>query len=147
MTPQILRQPNLLDDCQRVDRPWKVVRAVSKQVYAELRKSGRIAIATRRALVGLAAYRNATQQWPTPAELTHYLFTKKRLPRDDTKLVAPRLTELIRGRVVTLKGVGKVRRGGGLLTLGPARKCRVTGNPAHPVAIREAGSLAREVAA
>mgnify|MGYP006921317918 CR=1 FL=1 len=147
MAPQILRQPSLLDESQRIEHPWKLVRSVSRQMYAELRRNGSLGASTRRALVGLAGYRNRYQEWPTPAELTRFIYHRKRIARDDTKLVAPRLTEFVRGRVVTIKGVGKVRKGGGLCTLLTARRCRVTGHPAHPVAIREAGSLAREIAA
>jgi hypothetical protein len=53
---------------------------------------------------------------------------------------------LLRGYTVTLKDGTKVRRGGGVLTLLPARICRVSGVKAHPVAIREIGSSEREAA-
>lgn len=133
-------QPSLLVDAARADRPWKVVRRVSKAVYAELQKDGKVAARTRRVIVGLAAYRNRTMAWPTASELTADLFSRKRLERNDTRLVAPRLTELLRGRVVRLADGTKVRKGGGLVTLQQARTCAVSGQKAHPVAIREIGS-------
>ena len=138
-------QGSLLEDLERVEQPWKVVRRVSKQVYARLRDSGGASRQTWRVLTALAYYRNRTMAWPTPAELTEFMFKRARIVRNDPRLVAPRLTELVRGRVVTLRGGGKVRRGGGVLTLLPARACRVTGSKAHPVSIREAGSLERQV--
>lgn len=141
-----MTQLSLLTGAERQERPWKVVRAVSRQVYAELRKSGAVAKSTSRVLVALAWYRNSRQEWPTAAELTRFMFERKRLPRNDTKLVAPRLTELLKGKAITRSDGRKVRIGGGLLTLGPARRCSVTGSKAHPVQIREAGSSAREAA-
>ena len=141
-----MTQMSLLADVQRAERPWKVVRRVSKLVYLEIRKSGRAGRMTIRVLVALAAYRNATMQWPTAGELTAWMFTQRRIARHDSRLVAPRLTELVRGRVVRLQDGSKARIGGGLLTLLPTRRCRVTGARAHPVAIREAGSREREVA-
>lgn len=141
-----MTQLSLLAGVEREERPWKVVRRVSRQVYAELRKSGAVARSTARVIVSLAWYRNSTQVWPTAAELTAFMFDKKRLPRNDTKLVAPRLTELLKGKVIHRPDGRKVRLGGGVLTLGPVRKCRVTGGKAHPVCIREAGSSAREAA-
>lgn len=139
-------QLSLLEDVARAERPWKVVRRVSRQIYAVLRDSGIAGETTRRVITSLAWYRNRSMAWPTPAELTAFMFERRRIARLDTRLVAPRLTELVRGRVVRGPGGGKVRQGGGVATYLPARICRVTGNKAHPVAIREAGSLERQVA-
>lgn len=130
----------LFADVVKAERPWKVVRRVSKAIYAELQKDGKVAARTRRVIVGLAAYRNRTMAWPTASELAADLFRRGRLERAETRLVAPRLTELLRGKVVTLSDGSKVRRGGGLVTLQPARRCSVTCKSAHPVAIREIGS-------
>ena len=141
-----MRQLPLLADVERVDRPWKVVRAVSKAVYAELRKGGIVGAMTLKVLTALAWYRNQYQEWPTASELTRFLYTRKRIKREDSRLVAPRLTEMIRGRVERLEDGSRVRKGGGVLWLLPARKCRVTGASAHPVAIREAGSSAQVAA-
>lgn len=141
-----MTQLELLHGIEREERPWKVVRRVSKQVYAYLRDSGIASRRTWQVVTALAYYRNRTQVWPTAAELARFMFERKRIARDDTRLVAPRLTELVRGRVVRLKDGTKVRKGGGVLTLQGTRRCAVTGAPAHPVAIREAGSLERQVA-
>lgn len=141
-----MTQLPLLSVTQRVDQPWKVVRAVSKQVYAEIRKGGHVGRQTLKVVTALAWYRNQRQEWPTPTELTQFMFQRKRIARNDPRVVAPRITELVRGRIVRLASGEKARRGGGVLTLLPVRKCRVTGASAHPVAIREAGSPARQVA-
>jgi tetrahydrodipicolinate N-succinyltransferase len=140
------QQLGLLDAVTKVEKPWKVVRRVSRHVYAELRKSGRIGKQTHRVLTALAFYRNRTQEWPTAAELAAFMFSRGYLDRNDTRLVAPRLTELLRGKVVRLADGSKARKGGGVLMLLPVRTCRVTGARAHPVAIREAGSAERQVA-
>jgi hypothetical protein len=140
------RQQSLLADVARQERPWKRVRAVSKQVYAELRKGGYTKRSAVRVLTALAWYRNARQEWPTPAELAAFMFSRQRIARNDPRIVAPRVTEMLRGVVVRLKDGTTVRRGGGVLTLLPTRVCRETGMRAHPVAIREIGSSEREAA-
>lgn len=141
-----MTQLSLLAGVERVERPWKVVRQVSRQVYAELRRSGRVARRTQQVITALAYFRNRTQSWPTAAELAAFMHQHGRLPRPDSRLVAPRLTELLRGRVDRLKDGTRVRRGGGLLVLQPVRRCAVSGESAHPVAIREAGSRTHQVA-
>jgi hypothetical protein len=140
-------QLSLLEGVERAERPWKVVRRVSKQVYAELRRSGGVARSTQRVITALAYYRNRTMTWPTPAELTKFMYDLKRIPKNESRYVAPRLTELIRGAVVRDPTTGaRVRRGGGVCDQLPARRCRESGSQAHPVAIREAGSGDRRVA-
>jgi len=141
-----MRQPSLLDASIAADRPWKVVRAVSKAVYAELRDKGYTKMSALRVLTALAWYRNSTMTWPTAAELTDFMYRRKRLARNDPRSVAPRVTEMIRGCVVWMNGQ-KRRIGGGVLTLLPTRVCRISGKRAHPIAIREAGSLERQAAA
>jgi len=128
-----------------VDRPWKIVRHASKAVYARMRDSGRTARSTLRVLTALAWYRNSFQTWPTASELTEFMYRRRRLVRNETRHVAPRLTELVRGSVRTRKDGTKVRAGGGLLVYLPLRRCAITGESVHPVAIREAGSLTAEV--
>jgi len=123
-----------------------VVRRVSRQVYAELRAGGYVSRQTVKVITALAWFRNRTMAWPTPAELARFMHEQHRIPREDTRLVAPRITECVRGRVVTRADGTKARKGGGVLTLLPRRRCHVTGAWAHPVAIREAGSGARQVA-
>lgn len=103
-------QLSLLDGVAREERPWKVVRAVSRRVYAEIRKGGVVSRQTLKVITALAFYRNARQQWPTPAELTDFMFQRARIVRNDPRLVAPRITELVRGRVV-VAGTGCERRG------------------------------------
>ena len=141
-----LQQISFLPDLERVDHPWKVVRRVSRQVYAELRAGGHVGRQTVKVLTALAWYRNCRQEWPTAAELTAFMYGKGRIARNDSRLVAPRLTEMLRGKVVRLADGSKARHGGGVLTIGPARKCGISGKSAHPIAIREAGSQERQVA-
>lgn len=140
-----MTQLSFLPGVAAEEKPWKVVRRVSRQVYARLAACGYVGRQTLKVITALAWYRNSTMQWPTPAELTRFMFSRRRIKREDPRLVAPRLTEMVRGRVVKREGT-KVRIGGGVLTLLAARPCRVTGAHAHPVAIREAGSSERQVA-
>ncbi len=137
-------QPSLLADIQREERPWKVVRRVSRGVYLELRKGGYTKRSGLKVLTGLAYYRNRTGEWATPAELAEFLFRMKKIPRPDSRITAPRLTELVKGCTVRRKDGTRVRLGGGVCVLMPTRICRVSGQYAHPVAIREAGSEQRE---
>lgn len=123
----------------------KRVRAVSKRVYAELRDSGRLAKRAHEVLTALAYYRNRTQEWPTPAELVRDMAERGIIPREESRYVAPRLTEFVKGAVKRRKDGSTFRKGGGLCVLMPARTCRVSGQEAHPVAIREAGSQSVEV--
>lgn len=141
-----MTQLGLLDAVEREERPWKIVRRVSKLVYARLRDSGQANRRSWQVITALAYYRNRSMAWPTAGELTRFMYQRKKLKREDPRLVAPRLTEMLRGKVVRLPDGSKVRRGGGLLTLLPARTCQFSGATAHPVAIREAGSLERQVA-
>lgn len=141
-----------------VERPWKAVRPVSRAQYAWMRRHGMPDRRTWQVLTALAWYRNRTQQWPTAAELAHFMFTqrRRRIERDDPRLVAPRLTWLVKGEIRTVTDAeGKTRKvfgsdgrperiGGGVCCYLPTRTCRVTHAPAHPVAIREAGSSAAE---
>lgn len=140
------RQLPLLVDIERAEKPWKVVRRVSKQLYAVLREGGYLKRSGLRVLTALAYYRNRTMTWPTPAELAQFMYDhKRRIPHPDCRYVAPRLTELVNGMVVRRHGQ-KVRVGGGVCDLLPRRVCRQTGQKAHPVAIREAGSKERTAA-
>lgn len=143
----MIAQLSFLPNLEQIDRPWKVVRRVSRQVYAELRAGGHVGRQTLKVLTALAWYRNQRQEWPTAAELAAFMYGKGRIPRNESRLVAPRLTEMLRGAVRRLADGSKVRQGGGVLTLQPARKCGISGKSAHPIAIREAGSRERQVAA
>ena len=136
-----------------IEQPWKIVRRVSKRVYAVLRDSGYLKKSGLTVLTALAFYRNRTQVWPTPAELTRFMFdgvthvgprvkTRRRIPKNESRYVAPRLSELIRGSVVRRHGQ-KVRIGGGVCDQLPVRICRESGQWAHPITIREVGSLER----
>lgn len=141
------QQLSLITDIERRERPvWKDVRKVSKQLIHELQRSGYVKWSIRQVLNALVLYRLRKNDWPTPAELTHFMFELKRIPREESRYVAPRLTELVRGWHITVPGTGRVRIGGGVCDQLPSRPCRVTGQKAHPVAIREAGSTKRWVA-
>jgi hypothetical protein len=128
-------QPSLLDLPFREERPRKRVRLVSKDVYRELRDSDRLGTRAADVLRSLAAFYNRHQDWPTAPELTRWMVEHGDLPREDFNLVRPRLTEMCVGRIVDGMTVG-----GGVLDVLPRRVCRVTGQPAHPWKVREAGS-------
>jgi len=124
-----------------IDRPPKAVRKVTRRVsrmqYVELRDTGQLAARVGQVLRCLAARYNATQKWSTAAELARWMFQKGELPRDDSRLVAPRLTFLGPGE----RHRDGTIRGGGLIEALPKRICTVTGAPAHPWRVRERGSI------
>jgi hypothetical protein len=134
-------QPSLLDRVERVERPRKRVRAVSKQVYAELRDTGRLVESNQKALTALAAYYNRFAVWPTTRELVQWMFEDGRLPAPSGNLVSGRFTFLTYGIKRTLKDGTVIHEGGGVCEFLPKRTCRVSGKSAHPIRIREAGSL------
>lgn len=125
---------------------WKDVRKVSKQLRQALLESGYVKRSGKRVLFALGIYRTRFHQWPTPAELTRFMFESKWIPREDRNCVSPRLTELIHGYDVRLKDGTVKHVDGGVLDQLPLRPCTVTWQKAHPVAIREIGSTERRVA-
>jgi hypothetical protein len=139
-------QLQLLADVEIVERPYKDVRRVSKQLIRELRESGYVKRSGKRVLFALEFYRQRYQEWPTPAELTKFMADQKWIPKDESRYVAPRLTELIRGAWVRSKDGTRRHIGGGVCEQLTARECRETGQTAHPVALREIGSTERRVA-
>lgn len=120
--------------------PRKRVRKVSIGTYRELRDSGRLRGRAAQVLRCLAAFFNRYQEWPTPAELTRYMFERGEIPAERANLVAPRLSVFINGDVRRHPDGSKRRVGGGVCEALPLRACRVTGDAAHPVRIREVGS-------
>ena len=138
-------QLNFLGQLARVDEPRKSVRKVSRENIYRLKDSGALSERTTAVLNALAHRYYVTQKWSTPAELAHWMFTHGKIPRESTNVVAPRLTDLVSGAWVKRRDAeGKafrVKEGGGMCELLPRRVCTITGNPAHPVRIREAGSV------
>jgi hypothetical protein len=130
-------QLGLLDVVARDERPRKRVRAVSKAQYAALRDGDRLSKRAADVLRELAAFYNRRAYWPTAAELTRWMFKHRDLPRDDSRLIAPRLTEFSRGVKDRKTGV---YHGGGVIENLPARPCQVAGKKAHPLRITEAGA-------
>lgn len=133
-------QPTLLDLAERIERPRKTVRKVSREQYKVLRDGTRLTARAHAVLTALAHYYNVRQDWPTAGELTRWMFEHGKIPRESANLVAPRLTGLVSGETTERKGQ-IVRVGGNTCELLPKRRCSVTGGLAHPVRIREAGSL------
>jgi hypothetical protein len=114
----------------------KIVRKVSRVQYAVLREAGALPKRVAQVLRCLSWRRNATGQWSTAAELARWMCQHGEIPRDDSRLVAPRLTFLGPGERLRDGTV----RGGGLIEALPLRTCRVTGKSAHPWRVRERGS-------
>src|SRR3990167_1672334 len=126
----------------RIERaPRKLARAVSKETYNVLADTGMLGSACTKVLRSLKAYINRWQTCPTPAELTREMFGTGVIKRDDTRLVAPRITEMSLGKIVYVHGE-RVRVGCGEIELLPIRRCAVTGMSAHPIRPREKGSEA-----
>lgn len=121
----------------------KAVRDVSKETYNVLADTGALGAATTKVMRSLKAYINKHADYPTPAELTRWMFDTDVIKFNRTNLVAPRLTELHLGRVVRLKGQAPHRVGGGEIEKLPVRVCRETGGDAHPVRPRQKGSEPR----
>lgn len=136
-----MTQLPLLADSQRAERaPRKLARAVSKETYNVLADTGALGAMSTKVMRSLKAFINRHQYAPTPAELTLEMFRTGVIKRDDTRLVAPRITELARGKVITHKDGRRERVGGHEIELLPIRSCAVTGSSAHPVRPREKGS-------
>lgn len=138
-------QTSFLPQFEREEKPRKKVRAVSKRQIYQAKDSGRYSEDLTMVLNGLAHKYYVTTQWPTAAELTRWLFQHGRLVRESINVVAPRISDLVNGgwqhgRDEHGKRV-RVRVGGGVCEYLPARTCYVGGNRAHPIRIREAGSL------
>ncbi len=121
-----MTQLSLLTTVMHVERPRKRVRQVSRGTYAELRDSGQLAKREGDVLRELAAFYNRRAQWPTVGELTLWMFEHGDIPRNDTRLVAPRMTELCRTHQVVEPL--------------PARPCAVLGSKAHSWRVTEAGA-------
>ena len=121
-------------------RVRKEVRKVSKGHYAGLRDTKQLSERTHMVLTALAHRYYVTQEWPTPAELTQWMFRHSKIPRESTNVVAPRISDLVNGWWATRRGQ-RIRMGGGVCEFLPKRRCSVTGGDAHPVRIREAGSM------
>lgn len=130
-------QPSLLTGLERVERPRKRVRAVSKAQYAELRDTDRLSQGQHAVLTAIAAIYNATQTWPTRGEIACWMFEHGRLPRADHALIAPRLTELSRG---VMNRKTRQYLGGGVIEPLPKRPCRIAQTTAHPWRIVEVGA-------
>jgi hypothetical protein len=121
--------------------PRKKVRSVSKQVYAELRDSDRLAKSTHLVLTALAAYYNRFAVWPTTRELVQYMFDRGQLPAPSANLISGRITFLVDGIDRKSKDGHVTHVGGGVCEFLQTRRCRISGRPAAPVRIRERGSL------
>jgi len=126
---------------ERPTRVRKNVRSVSRETYNVLADTGALGAACTKVMRSLKWFINKHQFAPTPAELTRAMFIAGVIKRDATNLVAPRLTEMARGKVVRQPDGSTVRTGGREIEQLPLRTCRVTGNQAHPVRPREAGSV------
>lgn len=87
-------------------RLWRLVRQTSKAVYELLKH--RLAAHDRAVYLGIAAYYNRYQQWPTSSELLEFLLElKARHPRHpryqlivDANSVRPRLTGMNKRGVI-----------------------------------------------
>jgi hypothetical protein len=118
----------------------KAVRDVSKETFNVLADTGALGAMTTKVMRSLKYYINRHEHCPTPAELTRDMFQLGVINRDSVNLVAPRLTELGKGRVVKNEDGTRSRIGGQEIDYLPLRICTVTGNKAHPVRPREKGS-------
>lgn len=125
--------------------PRKEVRKISRAQIYRLKDSGELSKRTAAALNALAHYYYKRQRWLTPAELTRWMHRTGKIPRESVNLVAPRISDLVNGEWTKRRDehgrTVRVRVGGGICEFLPKRRCRVTTGAAHPVRIREAGSV------
>lgn len=137
-------QLGLLDRVERLERPRKQVRKVSRQQYAVLRDTDVLTARQHQTLTALAHYYYVVAEWPTPAELTRFMFTRGTIARESVNIVAPRISDLVNGEWVW-RGEKphreRVQVGGGTCEYLPVRVCTVTQGKAHPVRIVEAGAV------
>lgn len=129
-----------LDGHNTRPQPRKRVRAVSSGRYRAMREDGALSRRAADVLRELAAFYNKRAYWPTVQELTFWMFNTGDLPRLDSRLIAPRITELSRG---VMNRETREYVGGGVIEALPARRCRVAGSHAHPWRIREQGATFR----
>jgi hypothetical protein len=134
-------QLSLLNRVERDERPRKTVRKVSRQQYAVLRDTNVLPARRHAVLTALAHYYNARAQWPTTSELVRWMVDHQTLTLPSANWISGRITELVTGRKVMGKDRSVSWVGGGVCEFLPARPCTITGKPAHPVRIREAGSI------
>lgn len=135
-----------VDEILTATKPKRVrknVRQVSRETYNVLVDTGMLGAACTKVMRSLKYYINRHGDAPTPAELSHDMFTLGVIPRDDPNYTRPRLTELVVGRWQRQADGSRVRVGGGECEYLPLRRCSVTGNAAHPVRPREKGSELR----
>lgn len=134
-----------------VRQPRKRVREVCREnanrLRDEAKKDSEEGRETRaqQVLRCLSAHFNRYAYWPTPAELTEYMHERGELPRkrpgmSSLNIVAPRCSELVNGEVRRGPDGSKIRVGGGVCELLPLRVCKINGDDAHPVKVREVGS-------
>ena len=81
--------------------------------------------------------------WPTRWELCYYMAERHEIKSPNINLVAPRISDGLNGESRRLKDGTKVRVGGGLYEELPLRTCRIMGDDANPVKVREVGSVPR----
>jgi hypothetical protein len=145
-----VRQPSLLADVARDEKPWKRTTTTSKTALRVVEHDGE---AERKRYVcsrGLRAIFNKTQQWPTADELAAYLYERGEIRSAHRDEVAPRLNELCDGwwivRVVDGKKT-RVQVGGGEVERGAKRASHRTGRTVLTWRVREIGSLPAKASA
>lgn len=109
----------------RASVPHKRVRAVSTERYRELVETGAIHIRQQEFVDRLLLYRQQVGAWPTMKELVTWAHRARYIVSPDPNIWRPRATELV----------------GSIVEYLPRRICAVTGKQAHPVKVREVGSL------
>jgi len=140
MASATLRQPSFFPAFDGPSTPpRKEVRDVSRAQYRKLREGGLLTDRAHLVLTAIAHYYYVHQDWPTPEETCQWMVKTGKLQTANINVVAPRISqELVNGRLDRKTGQ---RVGGGVCELLPRRTCTVTGGDAHPVRIREAGSV------
>lgn len=138
-----MNQLSLLDRVERVERPRKHVRKVSRAQYAVLRDTNALPARRHVVLTALAHHYYVRQVWPTTSELVRWMVDHQKLSLPSANWISGRITELVKGRKTVGKDGAVTWIGGGVCEFLPARPCTITGNPAHPIRIREAGSSER----
>lgn len=114
-----MEQLRLIDDVERIERPWKRTTGTSREAVRTFEQSGDAETLRRLCTRAIRAIWNRTQVSPRSEDIARYLFEKKVIPDLHPDHVKPRLSELYRGKWVWTKDAGgarvKVRIGGGAI--------------------------------
>jgi hypothetical protein len=145
-TPAVLSpvQVSLLDDVERVERPWKRTTGTSREAVRVFEASGDAETRRRQVTLVIRALCNRNGRPPTARDIAIECKARGYIRDDHPDYVKPRISELYKGYWVTVTGDdglrARVLRGGGLVEPAGKRKCSKTGKTVHTWRVVERGT-------